>query len=281
MQQRYYKEKHGFDEKDVEKVKDVCINYLKGMAWTLQYYLHGCTSWSWYYPYYYAPLLSSFELLENLDINLSVLDDSKPIPPLEQLMSVLPPQSSHLLPQNMAELMKKGSPLEKYYPTTFSIDMMGGHQPWKGITFIPIIDGEFLEKTLKDSKIILTDEEEKRNKTGFVKVFVQNKDECLCDGSLIWGELKKTEIENCFHFIFENPPREKNLSYIPLNIDLPRNIVGGVCVGPSKPEDMPLSIPGIPYNCKRDFRITKIIQEKTRKSTLSVNKKKKNLSHLI
>lgn len=277
LKTRYYKEKHGFDIKDEEKVKKVAVDYLKGMAWTLQYYLHGCPSWQWHYPHYYAPLLSSFSLLEDEEIDISSFDDSKPVSPLEQLMSVLPPQSSHLLPKQMAELMMPGSPLEEFYPTNFTVDMMGGHQPWKGVTFIPFIDGDKLSNVLKETKIVLTPEEEKRNQFGKIMIYCNSLSEGFADGPLVWGELKKDE-EGGFVYSFENPPREKNLSFIPLNVEQPRNIVSGFA---TNPEDMPLSIPGIPYHCKRDFRLIKMEKEAKRKSSLAVNKKRKNLSHLL
>ena len=54
-----YKEKY-YAKKFPEgvTVKDVCLEYLKGMQWVLNYYTTGIPSWSWCYPFDYAPFIS-------------------------------------------------------------------------------------------------------------------------------------------------------------------------------------------------------------------------------
>lgn len=39
------------------------IEYLKGLMWVLPYYIKGCISWTWYYPYYYGPMLQDMKNL--------------------------------------------------------------------------------------------------------------------------------------------------------------------------------------------------------------------------
>lgn len=75
-----------------------------------QYYLTGCPSWRWYYPFHYAPYpsdlcaylesLTTTEVTEiapsgaitkaNVKIELN-FEEGEPLTPLQQLMAVLPP----------------------------------------------------------------------------------------------------------------------------------------------------------------------------------------------
>jgi 5'-3' exonuclease len=52
-----------------------------------KYYYIGCVSWSWYYPYHYAPMASDFVNIDTFEIKF---DQSAPLRPFEQLMGVLP-----------------------------------------------------------------------------------------------------------------------------------------------------------------------------------------------
>ncbi|KAJ2841965.1 exonuclease II Exo2, partial [Coemansia brasiliensis] len=39
-------------------IEPLCRQYIGTLQWVLQYYYQGCQSWSWYYPYHYAPCIS-------------------------------------------------------------------------------------------------------------------------------------------------------------------------------------------------------------------------------
>lgn len=53
----YYDEKFPVQSKnDAQFRNKVTRSYIEGLVWVLNYYHHGCISWGWFYPYYYAPL---------------------------------------------------------------------------------------------------------------------------------------------------------------------------------------------------------------------------------
>ena len=78
-----------------ENIAQLVQSYLEGLAWVLEYYHNGCGSWTWYYPYLYAPLASD---LRNIGSVPLVFEKGRPFTPLLQLLSVLPPQSGAFLP---------------------------------------------------------------------------------------------------------------------------------------------------------------------------------------
>jgi 5'-3' exonuclease len=86
--------------------KNICINYLEALEWTLHYYTYGCKHQQWQYHYHYPPLLSdlfksapAFEMTF-LEKNMSTITAET------QLAYVLPETSSYLLSEKMREKMK-------------------------------------------------------------------------------------------------------------------------------------------------------------------------------
>ena len=85
-----------------ERKRDICVNYLEGLEWTLAYYTTGCKNFRWTYKYHYPPLLTDLaEYTPGLDTTFVESDNLGPVSPTTQLAYVLPRSSLVLLPNKM------------------------------------------------------------------------------------------------------------------------------------------------------------------------------------
>lgn len=186
---RYYKLKFNLqsDDQILPFKKKLLVHYLEGISWVLLYYYQGCPSWNWYYPYHYAPFASDFSALNfKKEVNIKFVQ-GKPFRPFEQLMSVLPADSSHNLPDVFHDLMKNpDSGIIEYYPEYFDIDMNGSKMSWHGIPLLPFINEKKLLKHVEAKYDLLSDAEKFRNK---------NKEEILLISSKNkWFKIWKKEL---------------------------------------------------------------------------------------
>ena len=109
-QSRYY---HGlFDirsDKNGEQVRDISINYLQGLEWTMKYYTSGCPDWRWRYKYNYPPLLEDLiKFIPIFDTEFVPQKPTNPVSDIVQLCYVLPRSNLNLLPNKLYnELIRK------------------------------------------------------------------------------------------------------------------------------------------------------------------------------
>lgn len=171
---RYYQHKFHVPAKDIPALqKDVIRCYVEGISWVLLYYYQGCASWTWYYPYHYAPFAQDFKNIKNLDIHF---DLGEPFLPYEQLMSVLPAASGHALPEIFRPLMSDpNSEIIDFYPEEFPVDMNGKKMAWQGIALLPFIDETRLLKTVREQYSKLSDSEKARNVRKKDALLISNK----------------------------------------------------------------------------------------------------------
>jgi 5'-3' exonuclease len=162
----YYRTKFGLEPNDIDGRRRIVQAYVEGLAWVARYYHKGCKSWTWFYPYLYAPLASDLVELGNLQLLFSL---GRRFTPLMQLLSVLPPQSGKFLPPAYEDLMTNPlSPLSSYYPRIFNVDENGKRNAWESVVLIPFIDEDVLIENvaLVDHAGNLTDLEKDRNRLG-------------------------------------------------------------------------------------------------------------------
>ena len=61
---------------------------VRGLRWSLHYYLHGTPSWQWFFPYHHAPLIIDVAALLAImpSVSSSPWLPSRPMRPFEQLL---------------------------------------------------------------------------------------------------------------------------------------------------------------------------------------------------
>ncbi|XP_030071789.1 5'-3' exoribonuclease 1 isoform X2 [Microcaecilia unicolor] len=205
---RQYKRAYYMTKMGVEVVSDEFLAgqaecYAQAIQWILHYYYHGVQSWSWYYPYHYAPYLSD---IHNISTHKVQFELGKPFMPFEQLLAVLPAASKDLLPACYQHLMtSEDSPILEYYPLDFKTDLNGKQQEWEAVVLIPFIDEKRLLEAMKPCNKCLTEDEKHRNRHS----------ECL----KYWYDTKA-------EFIYRSPWPEKfssitrcHTSYKPVSLD--------------------------------------------------------------
>ena len=110
-QARYYNGLFGIKEgvkgieevkEEEDKIRDIAVNYLQGLEWTMKYYTTGCPDWRWKYKYNYPPLLK--DLIKYIPVFNTDFVPNKPANPVSemvQLCYVLPRSSLNLIPSKL------------------------------------------------------------------------------------------------------------------------------------------------------------------------------------
>ena len=140
--------------------------YIEGLCWVFEYYYNGCISWSWFYPFHYAPFASDLIHLNDLKINF---DLNSPFYAFEQLLSVLPPYSAEALPKPFRKLMTDPlSPISDFYPSNIKLDINNQPYAWMGVNLLPFVDADRIRKIVEIvmKKGELTEEDKKLNIRG-------------------------------------------------------------------------------------------------------------------
>lgn len=135
-----------------EYIREMCMEYFKGMQWIMRYYLfgHSAVSSQYIFVYHYAPLLqdmyrvlneaiSSEASLPTINSIASTVQDPV-ISPIHQLMMVQPVPSLDLIPGKFRYLMFDS--LRDICPIGFMIDPEGrrGDKTYTDLAILTIVD---------------------------------------------------------------------------------------------------------------------------------------------
>ena len=172
-----YIKKKLFKESDVseKELKKIAHAYLEGLQFVISYYTTAVPNWDWSYKYYYAPPANI--LAKYIDtFSIPKYKKSQHLLPFEQLLYVLPPSSSNLLPWPLCNLfIDETSPLKEFYPDNFEIDLAGKKNDYQGILILPFIDINKIKNSYSEKKSLINFRDLKRNCLGKTFVYTHDK----------------------------------------------------------------------------------------------------------
>lgn len=146
-QHRYYKTLFKVNIDD-ERRKQISVNYLEGLEWTMKYYTTSCSDWRWCYKYNYPPLLEDlYKFIPSFENQFLQVVEPSPVSPMVQLCYVLPQTSLLLLPPDLyTKLMQNYGHM---YKTECEFVWSYCRYFWECHVEMPDIDIDELEKIVK------------------------------------------------------------------------------------------------------------------------------------
>jgi len=135
------------------QIENMALEFLTGMAWTSLYYRKGMKSINreWSYPYFYAPLINDLAIIcgnlvaadpkKRLHIKeYKVFDTMIKYNVVHQMLCILPPPSSDLVPKEVLPFYYSQSPIIDQFPETFLFDEDGKNFEWQMHALVPHAD---------------------------------------------------------------------------------------------------------------------------------------------
>lgn len=147
--------------KDDNYINSLCKSYIEGLQWTLEYYLEGCPSWSWYYKYRQPPHLRDLSKYLSKRIYSTKFTQDILFSPLEQLAIVLPIQSNYLFCKDYIKFINNNNLFNLYYPIHFELDLAYKYMLHEAPPILPPIDALHIKSVFQT--LNLTVFEKQRN----------------------------------------------------------------------------------------------------------------------
>ena len=166
----YYITKLHLQEEYLEsEIRRVCKEYMVGILFIARYYFKGIPTFSWCYPFHYAPLVSDlYTYCKDSDLKFEFNID-RPLSMYESLLGIFPPSSFHLLPSSVREGLKNKLLMDVDFLEDFEVDLDGCQQEYEGKCILPIVGYDKLKYLF--SMVKLTQEEERKNSIGNIYKF--------------------------------------------------------------------------------------------------------------
>jgi len=159
---RYYN--YFYNIKNKKDIYQICKEYFIGLSWVKKYYFEDCPDWNWLYDHHQVPFISDlyeYMKLEKILPLISIKNNKYLIRPLDQLMMVIPPEISNILPNECQSIFKNKN-LNKYFPKDFDFDIFMKNKFWMCYPEIPSPNYEDFIKEIQ--KIVLSEDSLKLNK---------------------------------------------------------------------------------------------------------------------
>lgn len=175
--------KEFYSKKGINDLEKAVFSYLEGCSWVLHYYLQGVKNWSYMYKFNYSPFLTDIHaFLPKYKEKHMENEIVPPISPFLQLLCVIPPVSSSLLPKPLDSIYKS---FPQYFPKDFKINYDGKKKKWEGIVELPPVDMTFLSKESNRLLHLVHEFDKKRNVSG--KCFLYTCSDFFCEYKSILG----------------------------------------------------------------------------------------------
>lgn len=159
---RYYN--HFFHTNTKKNIYQICKDYLTGLSWVKKYYFEDCPDWKWLYQHHQVPFISDlYEYMKSeKDLpKITVQNNKYLIRPLDQLMMVIPPEMSNILPIECRSIFKNKE-LSEYFPREFDFDIFMKNKFWMCYPEIP--NPNYDDFITQINKIIFSEDSLKLNK---------------------------------------------------------------------------------------------------------------------
>jgi 5'-3' exonuclease len=160
---------HNYQVKDdIDKfVNNMVKEYMIGLNWVTLYYFDKCPSWEWFYPYDHSPFLNDIVNSALVWQEDTYFELKQPLTALEQLLIVLPKETSYLLPKELRKIMNNtNSSACHLYPDEFKLDMINKKKYWMCTPILPNLEINLIKKIFIKYSKLLNEDDIKMNKNG-------------------------------------------------------------------------------------------------------------------